>query len=86
VGTHHDLPFLANGNGAPHGENHAGQEPEEAPNAVLSLVVGRDANVHIPHGRISVAESNGWDVTQCRLLYGLQFVSLRLVNYRIEVM
>lgn len=78
--THHDLPFLANGDGAPHGENHASQEPEEATNAVLSLVVCWDANVNVPHWRVSVAESNGRDVTQSRLLDGLHFnVSSRYV-------
>lgn len=72
-GTYHDFPFVANGNGASHGENHSGQEPEEAPDAVLSLVVGRDADVDVPHWRVCVAESNGRDVAQSRLLDGLQF-------------
>lgn len=73
MGTHHDLPFVANGNSAPHRENHAGQEPEEAADTVLSLVVGWDTDVNIPHGGVGVTESNGRDVAKSRLLDGLHF-------------
>ena len=60
---------------APHLENHPCQEPEQASNAVPSLVVGRDADIDIPHGGVSITEGNGGDVAQSRLLDWLQIVT-----------
>ena len=35
---------------------------------MLPLVIGRDADVNIPHGGISVAKGNGRDVTKSSFL------------------
>lgn len=56
---------------APHLQNHPGQEPVQAANAVPPLVVCWDADIDVSHGRVSVTEGNGRDVPQSRLLDGL---------------
>jgi hypothetical protein len=68
---------------APHLQNHPGQKPEQASNAVPPFVVGWDADIDIPHGRVSVAEGNGWDVPQSRLLDWLQTITAQqLVHHQ----
>lgn len=63
---------MAREDSTPHLQNHPSQEPEQAPNAVPPLVVGRDADIDIPHWGIGVTEGNGRDVSQSRLLDWLQ--------------
>jgi len=53
-------------------QHHPGKKPKETSNAVFSLVVGRNSDVHIPHGRVSVTESNGGNVSKSSFLNGLQ--------------
>ncbi len=48
--AYHDIPRLRRCNGASHLEDHGTQQPEEASNAVLALVVGRDRDVDMAHG------------------------------------
>jgi len=63
--AYHDIPRLRRCNGASHLEDHGTQQPEEASNAVLALVVGRDRNVNMVHGRVSVTECNHRNVSKC---------------------
>ncbi len=63
--AYHDIPRLRRCNGASHLEDHATQQPEEASNAVLALVVGRDRNVNMAHGRVSVTECDHRNVSKC---------------------
>lgn len=65
---YHDIPFEARANGTPHLQHHPCKEPEETTNAVFALVVGRNSNVHIPHRRISVTESNGGNIPKSSFL------------------
>ena len=62
--SYHDIPWVGGGDGPPHLQHHAGEQEVEAPNAVLALVVGGDANVDVSHGGVSVAESDHRDVAQ----------------------
>ena len=73
--AYHDFPLVPREDSAPHLQNHPCQEPEQASNAVPSLVVGWDADIDIPHGRVSITEGNGGDVPQSRLLDRLQTVT-----------
>jgi len=47
--VNHDIPRLSRSNGASHLKDHATQQPKEAPNAVLPLVVGGNRYVHMAH-------------------------------------
>jgi hypothetical protein len=60
----HDIPRLRRSNGASHLKDHATQQPEEATNAMLALVVGRNGNVHMAHWRVSVTECNHRNVSE----------------------
>lgn len=57
--------------GTTHLQNHPGEQPKETPDAVLALVIGRNANVDVPHGGVGVAESNSGDVSEGSFLDGL---------------
>ena len=70
--AYHDFPLVPREDSAPHLQNHPGQKPEQASNAVPPLVVRWDADIDITHGRVSVTEGNGRDVPQSRLLDWLQ--------------
>ena len=38
---------------------------------MLPLVIGRDANINVPHRRVGVTEGDGWDVSKSSFLDGL---------------
>jgi hypothetical protein len=78
VKVYHDIPLVPRENCATHLKNHPSKQPEEATNALLPLVVGRNTNVDIAHGRISVTESNSGDVSKSRLLDWLHKTSKQL--------
>jgi len=73
--AYHDFPLVPREDSAPHLQNHPGQKPEQASNAVPPLVVRWDADIDIPHGRVSVTEGNGRDIPQSRLLDWLQTIT-----------
>ena len=52
------FPLGSRENCAPHPQNHSCNQPEQATNALLSLVVSRNAEINIAHRRISVTEGN----------------------------
>ena len=52
-------------------QDHARQDVVQHANGVLALVVCRDGDVHVRHGRIGVAERNHRDVHVRRLAHGL---------------
>ena len=67
----HHVPRVGGSHGAAHLQDHAGQQVVHHTDGVLSLVVGRDGDVHMVEGGISVAESNHRDVHVRRLADGL---------------
>ena len=69
--VYHDIPRLGSSDGASHLENHASQQPEQSSDAVLSLVVGRNTDVYMAHGRVGVTKSNHGDVSKSCLHDGL---------------
>lgn len=71
IKDYHDFPLVSRENCATHLQNHPCKQPEQATNALFSLVVCRNADINISHGRIGVTEGNGGDVPKSRLLDGL---------------
>ena len=68
----HDVPRnLTAGDGATDTEDLTGEHPPDAANGVATLVVGRNGDVDVLGGRVSVAEGNDGDVDVGSLLDGL---------------
>jgi len=83
-GIYHDIPLLCRAKGSTHLQHHTCQKPEQATNAVLALVVGRDTNINISHGRVCITEGNSGDVSKSSFLNGLQgtIQMLQLANVK----
>jgi hypothetical protein len=68
----HDVPGgLAVEESTTETEDLTGKEPPNGTNGVTTLVVGRDGNVNVLGGRVSVAKGNDGDVDVGSLLDGL---------------
>lgn len=74
IQIYHDIPLVSWKNCTTHLEDHSSEQPEKTTNALLPLVIGRNANINIAHGGVSVAEGNDGNVSKCRLLNGLHTV------------
>lgn len=70
--AYHDIPLVSWPKRTAHLQNHPCQQPEKASNTVLPLVIGRNANVNITHGGISIAECDGWNIPKSSFLNWLQ--------------
>lgn len=72
VQIRHDVPRgLAVGDSATEAEDLSSEQPPDSTNGVATLVVGRNGNIDVLGGRVSVAEGNHGNVDVGSLLDGL---------------